>query len=326
VNRMMLALVVFAAAAPAYAQPDEWSYGRRHDGVHLRILRDYHLPAGSSTNEPIVVLGGSATIDGRAEDDVVVVGGTLRVGPTAVVRGDLVAVGGEAIIDPAARVSGEVDETVIVWPDIDAALGRLPDGWWAVAAFGATLLRLGVALVFSLLLTLVAPGWIDGIARRAAASAGAAAVLGVAGQILFVPGIVVVVVALAISVIGIPLLAALPLLIGAAGVLWAAGFAAVSALVGSRLRGRATDASGSSAADVLTGFTAISLLTIAGHLMALGSGPITPLAWVVVSAGLLIEYLAWTVGLGAALTAAFSGRQRVTPPPMPLPAPAPTTP
>ena len=102
-SRLILAAAILLTAAPAFAQLDDWQYPDRRDGVHLRILNDYELPAGATSREPIVIIAGSATINGRAEDDVVVVGGTLRVGPKAVIRGDVVAIGGEAIIDPAAR-------------------------------------------------------------------------------------------------------------------------------------------------------------------------------------------------------------------------------
>jgi len=322
VKRLLIALVVLSAAAPALAQPDDWSYRRHHDGVRLRVLRDYHLAAGASANEPVVVIGGAATIDGRAED-VLVIAGTLRIGPRAVIEGDVVSIGGEAFIDPAARISGRIDETAIAWPVVE--LARLANGWWAVIALGATLLRLGVGLVFCLLLTLVAPRWIDDIGRRAESSAGAAALLGVTGQVLFVPGLVVLIVALSISVIGIPLLAGVPFLIGAAGIMWAAGFTAVSALVGARLRGRTAGAYQSQTLDVIVGYLAIACVTIIGHLIALGSPSLVPLAWTIGGAGLLIEYLAWTVGLGAAMAVAFNGRQRATPPPsLPLSSPLPT--
>src|SRR5688500_17148023 len=161
-TRLILAVTMLLAAAPAFAQPDDWSYPDRRDGVHLRILKDYELLATVTSREPIVVIGGSATINGRAEDDVVVIGGTLRVGPTAVVRGDVVAIGGESIIDPAAQITGEINQTAVIGPDWD--LGGLDwgtSGWWATFAFGATLLRLGIVLSVALLLTVVAPDWIN---------------------------------------------------------------------------------------------------------------------------------------------------------------------
>ena len=61
-----------------FAQPGDWDDGRHHHrggGVRLLVLRDYHLPAGDTAHGPIIVVGGTATIDGHADDDVVVLGG-----------------------------------------------------------------------------------------------------------------------------------------------------------------------------------------------------------------------------------------------------------
>jgi len=321
--RLILAAAILLTAAPAFAQPDDW-YPNRHDGVHLRILNDYELPAGVTSREPIVVIAGSATINGRAEGDVVVVGGTLRAGPTAVIRGDVVAIGGEAIIDPAAQISGEVNQTAIIGPDWD--LGGIDwgtSGWWATFAFGASLLRLGIVLCVALLLTVVAPDWINSIARRASSAPLGSAAIGVAGQVLFVPGVIAVIVALVVSIVGILLLAAFPFILGAAGLLWVAGYAAVAANIGSRLRGREAGVSGAPILDLLIGFTLISGLTLVAHAVAMGSGS-GPLVWMLRGSGWAIEWMAWTVGLGAALAAVFGSRQRVTPPPLPYASPAPT--
>src|SRR5688500_3512777 len=323
-SRLILAAAVLLAAAPAFAQSIDWSHPDRHDGVHLRILKDYDLPADATSREPIVVIAGSATINGRAEDDVVVVGGTLRVGPTAVIRGDVVAIGGEAIIDPAAQISGEVNQTAVIGPDWD--LGGLDwgtSGWWATFAFGATLLRLGIVLSVALLLTVVAPDWINSIARRASSSPLGSAAIGVAGQVLFVPGLIAVTIALVVSIVGILLLVAFPFVLGAAGLLWVAGYAAVAANIGSRLRGREAGVSGAPILDVLIGFALLSGLTLVAHTAAIGSGS-SPLIWMLRGSGWLVEWMAWTVGLGAALAAVFGSRHRVTPPPIPYASPAPT--
>lgn len=136
------------------ARRDAWDSGERdRDGVHLRLGRSYTLPAGEVSREPIVVIGGSATIDGRAEDDVVVIGGSLKVGPAAVILGDVVTVGGDATVDPAATIQGKVDETIVLWPDFDFNWNGFSDGWWMVASFGAMLVRLGLVLFVSLLIT-----------------------------------------------------------------------------------------------------------------------------------------------------------------------------
>ena len=324
-SRLILATAILLAGVPVFAQSADWPLPDRHDGVHLRILEDYELPAGVTSREPIVVIAGSATINGRVDDDVVVLGGTLRLGPTAVVQGDVVAIGGPAIIDPAAQISGEINRTLVLGPDLDiGGLGWITNGWWAAFAFGATLLRLGIVLAVALLLTAVVPGWINVIAQRASSAPLASAMLGVAGQVLFVPGLVAVTVALVVSIVGILLLAAFPFLIGAAGLLWVAGYAAVAANLGSRLRGGEAGMSRAPILDLLIGFALISAMTLIADAVAMGSGS-GPLLWMLRGAGWLIEWTAWTVGLGAALVAVLGSRNPVTPPPIPYASPAPRT-
>jgi hypothetical protein len=320
VARLMLALVL--CALPVYAQAEDWRYRARDRGVHLRILRDYRLATGATANEPIIVIGGSAAIEGRVDADVVVVGGTVRVGRQAVVRGDVVAIGGTAIIDPGAQIGGDVDEVSIVGPDFDAVLRQLGTGWWPVAALGATAVRLALVLMVALVLTAVAPGWVGGIADRAA-SAGTSILLGIAGQLLFVPALVVIAIALIVSIIGIPLLAGLPLLVGVAAIGWAAGFAAVAVRLGRRLRGQA--APPAPIVDLFTGFVAVSAVTIVAHAIALGPEWLQPFALITGLAGVTVEYIAWTIGLGAAIASTF-GRRSSTPPSLPMHAvQAPTT-
>ncbi len=317
--RLVAALTLVLCASPVVAQPDDWRYRGRVGGVHLRILRDYQLAAGTTAHEPIVVIGGSAAIDGRAAADVVVIGGTLRIGPDAVVRGNVVAIGGETFIDPRADVFGQIDEVSILGPDFDVVWARLGKGWWAVAAFGATLVRLALVLVIALLLTVVTPHWVGAISDRAA-SAGTSVLLGITGQVLFVPALVAISIALLISVIGIPLLVGLPLLVGAAAVVWVAGFAAVAVRVGRRLRG--SGAAASPVGDLFTGLLAVQAVTLLAHFLALGPSWMRDLATVTGIAGLTIEYVAWTIGLGAAM-ASLAGRRRPGPPPVPVHAPAP---
>jgi hypothetical protein len=279
--------------------------------VHLRILRSYSLPEGQTASEPVVVIGGSARVDGHLEDDVVVIGGSLRLGPTAVVDGNVVTVGGEVTMDPSATVRGTIDEAVVPWPhvvfDPDWNIGPL----WPGLALWGSMVRLFFIMAVSVLLTLVAPGWIRHIAGRPAASSG---LMGLVTEVLFVPALLVVTVMLVVSIIGIPLLAAIPFLLAAFGFLWMAGFTGVAVRLGRALRGRG--GADVSTMDFLVGYLVIVAVTMTGHVLVYGMGWIGPAAWPIRSAGLLIEYVAWTIGLGAAVTSLFSG-SRTMPPPVP---------
>lgn len=300
------------------ARREQWERWRRQgrDGVHFRMLRDYYLAAGATASEPIVVVGADATVDGRAEDDVVVIGGTLRLGPKAIVDGDVVTVGGEAVIDPAATVRGKVDTAVVVWPEVEWGIGWPIwnwRGWWPFAALSATVLRLSLVLIVSLLLALLAPGWIRSMGIRAS-SAFSSGLLGAAAEILFIPVLIAVVIVLVISIVGIPLLGAIPLALALGGLAWTGGFAAVAACLGARLRGSSIAASSSLVADLLTGFVAIAALTMVAHVISLGPGWMTPLGWMTQAAGMAIEYVAWTIGLGAALSGRLVRSNGMSPP------------
>lgn len=346
-TRLILALALVLSAAPAFAQAEaEWTpedaraearqrrQERReerrerlerwrrdiHDGVHLRMMRDYYLAADATAGEPIVVIGADATIDGHADDDVVVVGGTLRLGPKAVVDGDVVAVGGDAVIDPSATVRGTVDTTVVGWPDIEWGIGGpfwRGRGWLPFAALSATVMRLSLVLMVSLLLTVVAPGWVRSMGVRAS-SALSSGLLGAAAEILFVPALIAVVIGLVISIIGIPLLGAIPFALALGMLAWTGGFAAAAACLGARLRGSSIATSSSLVTDLLLGFVAISALSIVAHVISLGPGWATPFGWTMRAAGITVEYVAWTIGLGAALSGRFV-RSNAMPRPMPAP-------
>ena len=297
---------------------EQWERWRREgrDGVHLRMFRDYYLAADAAAAEPIIVFGGDATIDGRADDDVVVIGGTLRLGPKAVVGGDVVTVGGEAVIDPAATVRGKIDSAVVVWPNLDFGVGWPMwrwGGWWPFAAVSATVLRLSLVLTISLLLTVVAPGWIRSMGVQAS-SVVSSGLLGAIAEVLFVPALLAVVIGLTISIVGIPLLGAIPFALALGALAWTGGFAAAAVCLGARLRGGSVATSSSLVADLLIGFVAISALTMVAHAFSFGPGWLTPFGWMSRAGGIAVEYVAWTIGLGAAISGRFV---RSPMPPMP---------
>jgi hypothetical protein len=308
------------------ARREQWERWRREgrDGVHFRMLRNYYLGANATAHEPIVVFGGHATIDGQTDSDVVVIGGTLRLGPKAVIGGDVVTVGSKAVIDPAATVRGDIDTAVVELPRIDWGVGwplfnvsGIWGVWWPFAALSATVLRLGLVLMVSLLLTVMAPGWVRSMGVRAS-SAFSSGLVGAVAEILFVPALIAVVIGLAVSIVGIPLLGAIPFALALGALAWTGGFAAVAACLGARLRGSSIATSSALVTDLLIGFAAICGLTIVAHVIFVGPGWMTPVGWLTSAAGMAVEYVAWTIGLGAALSGGFV-RTRTTPPPVPAP-------
>jgi hypothetical protein len=304
----LLAAAMTAVPLLVWAQDDRDRYG--HDGVRIRIGRSFHVPADTVQTEPLIVVGGAVTIDGRTDDEVVVVGGSIRVGPAAVVRGDLTAVGGTIRIDPRADVSGAINEANALWPMFGFQFPT-DTRWWALAALALTMLRFALILLVAALVAALAPRWTQETARESGGSAALSLVTGWAAQLLFLPAVAAVTLALAFSVIGVPLIAAMPLLFMALACAWLAGFAGTAAQAGRAVRGRSGTPTGPSAGDAVVGVFALALVTFAGHLMTLGPGWLMPMAVATLLAGMAIEHVAWTVGLGAAVRVLLNRRRGV---------------
>lgn len=322
--RTLVATVVVCAAAMQSLAAQDWEPHRRsrRDGVQIRIGRNYYLPANQIASWPVIVIGGSATIDGRVEDDVVVIGGPVRVGPAAQVRANVVSIGGDVEIADTAEVAGEIHDISFLWPHIRFALREwwwgVDRGWWAAFSLAGTVFRFALTMFAACVLALIAPGWIRRIQDRVSDAPLASGFVGLASEVLMVPVFLVVVAGLVITIIGIPLLLLLPFAALALLVAWVAGFAAVAAQLGSRLRGRARiPETGSPVIDVAAGMMLLFVLTFVSNLLAFWPSVLWPFSNAFSLAGFVIEYLAWTVGLGAALLAPLHRPWHVGPPPLP---------
>jgi hypothetical protein len=278
------------------------------DGAHILLGQDYDLPEGSTTTENVIVFGGTATINGHVDSDVVVVGGSMRLGPKSAVKGDVTVVGGSLDRDPAAQVAGDVHVAHVsvpwswgwTWPIGFPGVSRF---WWDGAALAFTVGRFALVLFLSILLVTVAPRRTSSIAARLVTGPGISSVAGFAGEILFAPALACLAVLLVITIVGIPLLAGLPLVAGAFALTWVAGYATVAGLLGARLRGGDWYEYGIRPVDVFIGSCVLSIVTFVGQVMMFSPAWMAPFAVMVRGTGWTIEYIAWTVGLGAALIA-----------------------
>jgi uncharacterized RDD family membrane protein YckC len=90
----------------------------------IRVAQDFTLAAGESVWE-IQSVFGDVVIEGRVEQDVVVVMGSVRLASTAVVDGSVVVIGGSATIDQNSVVR---DDLVVVGGTLRAAPTFSPGG------------------------------------------------------------------------------------------------------------------------------------------------------------------------------------------------------
>ena len=269
----------------------------------------------------VIAIGGPVTIDGEVTGDVVSVVGGLTLGPHAVVRGDVTAVGGPFKRDPQAQVFGKVNEVGIgangqTIPPYRINPRNILFGTFAsrVGTLATTIARLLMFMLFLLIVTAVGQRPVQQIAARIAAEPLRAGLVGLLAEILFVPVLVLTIIGLVISIIGIPLLILVPFGIVLVGVVMLVGFTGAAHIAGGWVLDRFGRTERNPYLVVATGLIVIAGVTLLGRLFALAVGGFGAPLYV---AGYLIEYLAWTVGFGAAILAWLQTRRAPAAPVVP---------
>ena len=278
----------------------------------------------------VVAIGGPVTINGEVTGDVVAVTGGLTLGPRAVVRGEVTAVGGPFNRDPQAQVFGKVNEVGIgvngqTLPPYrinprNLILGSLAS---RIGNLTTTIVRVLMLILFALIVTAVGQRPLQQIAARVSAEPVRAGLVGLLAEILFIPVLVVTILALIISILGIPLLILVPFGIVLVGVVMLVGYTATAHIAGGWTLERLGRTERNPYMVVAIGIVVIAGLTLLGRLFALAVGGLGAPIYVV---GFLLEYLAWTVGFGAAILAWIQMRRSPAvpvvnaPPPEPGPA------
>ena len=278
------------------------------------------------------VILGPLTVDGEVTGDIVVIAGPLRIGPQANVRGDVTVVGGTLREAPTAALRGSVTHIGLnpfrAFGPVSGfrgwGFGPWPFGWRGGGhdLFG-TAMRLLILALLASGIVLVARGPVEGIARRASAEPLKAGVVGVLAQMVAVPLLVSGILVAVISIVGIPLLLLLPFVVMAAGLIMLVGFSGAVLGAGDVVRSRMGVSSSAAYASVWAGVALILLPTLAGEALGIAGGFFRGLGVLLALLGLLLEYAAWTAGLGAFIL------NRVSPSPLPgaslpvPPAPAP---
>lgn len=309
------------AAVPPTGNGATFAAGGRTQPV-VRVGQDFLLRTGERIRELVVVMG-NVTIAGEVERDVVVVLGTARLEPTAVVHGSLVVTAGSASIAEGAVVrrdlivsAGSLEapigfapgrEYVVVglpgvagapdglirWLRSGLLWGRLivPSlGWIWIAAFAA--------VFFYLLVSLIAARGVKACADAIENRPLSVFLVGLLVMVLVGPAATL----LALSVIGIPVI---PFLVGGIVVAAIVGKVGLSRWIG---RGIVAETDSDKRAQATRSFLIGSAVILFAYAL-----PIV---------GLLTWMVGTTFGLGAA-TLAFVLALRREMPERPAPPPAP---
>jgi hypothetical protein len=318
-----LVLVSQSPAVPPPAPPPEApapiSY--KLTGTRIGIGQDVDVAADEEIQDGVVALGGSLRVEGRLRSGAVVVGGNVHLLPTADVQGDLVLVGGTLLRDQGARVAGSV--SYVSLGDWSRSIGlfdwrpRLQFGsasrWISLAA---TVFRISLLAALMVLVLLLARAPVARVGRAAAAAPLRAAAVGLAAEVLFLPLLFVGSIVLAVTIIGLPLvLLLIPLAFLMAFVALILGYTALACRMGEWLEDRLGWRPRSAYLATALGLFLIVMPTLMARLLGIAPEPLRMAAFGVLVAGVIAEFLVWTIGLGATLMTGF-GRRNTAPPPL----------
>ena len=325
-----------APSETAGAQPDSPSNADRERRTTredvVRFGESVTVAADDRVRGDVVVIGGRADVEGEVTGDVVVVGGSASFGPESYVRGEVVVVGGRMDRAPTAEFRRGITEVGLgSIPFGDGRGFRGPRGWFGPRAFqvwdlAGTVLRLVFLALIGCVVVFAAQGTVERVADRSAAEPLKAGLVGFLAQVLFVPVLVVAILLLAISIIGIPLLVLLPFVLIAALIAMVVGFTGVIQGVGRWLGARMGREEQPIYLSVWIGVALLLIPTMAGEALSLVGGVLGAFALALSITGLVIEYAAWTAGIGAIILNRFGGPLPSAAGGPPAPAVAPSAP
>ena len=294
----------------------------RTTGSRIAIGRSIHVASDEEVNDAVIVVGGSLRVDGRVRDGVVVVGGDVELGPGADVRGDVVLVGGRLTRETGATLRGSVSDISFgdwgSWSLGGFYFPRLEFGGFGrwLSLLGA-MFRISLLVILMALVLIVARGPVARIGRAAAAEPIKAFVLGLAAEVLFLPALIVASIGLVVTIIGIPLVALLvPVAFLTIFVALILGFTGLACRLGEWVEDRLGWRGHSAFVASAIGLLLVLGPTILSRLLGVAPDPLRTGTWFLLMTGIAVEFVIWTVGLGATLMTGF-GRWSTSPPPVP---------
>jgi hypothetical protein len=315
----LLVVPSLLAAQQAPRSPNERDLERLRVGEQIAKLppADSVAPGARSVAAGTIVKGtivarGPVDVFGRVEGSVVSLTGDVNVHRGGVVTGDALAVGGRVTAD-----SGEVDGEMRAMTVLPAAISpaaaladqrtvaqRTADSVKTVAGSFAILLIIAVGVF------LFAGPNLDEVVSAIQSQFARAFWYGVLGQLLVLPGLLVLICALALTIIGILLI---PFAVVAYGIAVAGlatlGFLAVCRLIGDGLwRGGTASPRGRALAALFVGVSVFLALWLVASLLM--SAPYA--AAIIRAAAVAATWAAMTLGLGAAILSRAGTHRRVS--------------
>ena len=312
------------ASPPVFDRPSVAEAERvyRRTGARLAFGKSIVIAEDEDVTEAVLAVGGSVRIEGRVRDEVVVIGGSLELAPTADVRGDITVVGGQVTIAPGARHMGQLHHGVArgfpgwSWPTVGWSWIGLGSAarWLSLAG---TLTRVSLLALAVTLITLAARGRVARIGAVATATPIRAGLIGLATQVLFIPALVLVAVVMAVTIVGLPfVVVVIPLAVIAMCAAMLLGFTSMAHTLGQAVGRRIGWPTDAAVWAAVLGMGLIVLPTVLSRLVGIAPASARAATVALLGVGTAVEYVAWTIGLGAAVMTGL-GRWAVVPPPLP---------
>ncbi len=272
--------------------------------VNGKVVRGNHTVAfGDTIRGPLLVLRGNADIHGAVLGDVTTIFGDVTVRDGAEIRGGATAWRGRVIVE-GGRVRGQLRANPFAAvPRAQAAAMSRGDALRLSAGWLAMLLTVGLVALVS------ASRNLDATARLLEQNFGRAFLVGLAGQLGFLPLLIIVIVAMCVTVIGILLV---PFVLVAAPVAFAGlvtlGWLAMALMLGHVvMRSAAHEARAGMIRALIPGIVLLMAPWVIAAAMQ-GTGTMSLLAR---AFAIGITWVAATAGLGGALLSrAGTGRSR----------------
>ena len=278
--------------------------GRVHVAVDEQVLGD------------VVVIGGGLLVDGEVRGEITVIGGSAEFGPEAIAGREVTVVGGRLTRDPGARFARGVNEVSFDMMDLDFAdfdglpsirLPRPSARIFRSLDLVGTLIRFTFFGLLGSVVLLVAAGSSERVAGRVALEPVKAGFVGFLAQLLFVPLLLTGILLLVVTIIGIPLLVLVPVVLVGALMVMVFGFTGVARGVGQLFTGGAGQSGRSAFVPLWLGLAIVMTPTLFGEALGLMGEPVRFFAVMLGIIGFVVEYVAWTTGMGAVILNRFGG-------------------
>jgi hypothetical protein len=266
-----------------------------------KITGDIAVLGGKLNNSGLIksdvaILGGDFHNKAFVDGDIFVAGGNVKLDSGSVVNGSISIVGGSLERDTNAIVMGEIKSVEIkvlgkALPKISSMLKLskgIPRAFTLTASAIATIVTIIGFFVITLILIVIFPKPVEKIAEKTQMNIWVAIAIGFGIQILIVPLIIL----LAVSIIGIPII---PLFLLALLACLLLGLTSVYYLIGTRIK-HTDNSKQSLIAKFALGFIVIMAIPILGALIRI----ISPVGGLFSVLGAIIIYVIATIGLGSA--------------------------